>query len=738
MQQLEKLQNAKSLEDRTSYIYQKERFTNERITAANQAKQQGDIVSAKDAFQQALRTDHMNSAAAEGLKKIEEMDQISSLTELAKSELKQGHKDQALHILKEVLRTAPNDSVARKLRFDIERDQNRQSTYDPSVTPKLNKRVSLEFRSASVQAVLELLAQSSGINFIMDKDVRTDDIKTTIHAKDTTVQEALRFIMKTSGLSYKILNANTFLIYSDSSEKHKNYDELLTRSFYLASADVQKTQDMIKILYAPKAMFFDERLRMLIVRDTQDVLDSIDLLLQAYDLPVPEVILDVEILEVNRDKLLGLGIDFPNQIGVRALTGAGQVGQYTINQIKSMTRDNLSLVVADPLATLNFKQTSAETNLLANPRIRVKSKEKANILIGDKVPVITTTSNLTSGSVSESINYLDVGLKLDVEPEVNKDRQVTIGIKLEVSNIAKEIRSSTGLVAYQIGTRNAATTLQLQDGETQMLAGLIRDDSQTNATHLPGLGKIPFLGRLFSNTTDSSTKSEIVLLITPHIVRPFALPAAHVQEFSSGTGVQVSTHPLRLSESSDYRAKPDNTTNIATATEAAPQSADTTPSDHDTDVTPTAIPAETTSPAMGMADISLNQGGSGSPQMQIQLNGPTHVTPGQDFTVALLQTGPAYESMSFDLLHDKSLELVRAVLIAPSNKFDQQAIEKGIRFTFGKTAVHQGTAALITFKVAKDAPSSELILSRGSIQLRDGQQPQGFSLDEHKPITVVR
>lgn len=225
-----------------------------------------------------------------------------------------------------------------------------------------------------------------------------------------------------------------------------------------------------------------------------------------------------------------------------------------------MTTNSLVLKVADPIATVNFKQTSNKTNLLANPRIRVKSREEASFLIGDKVPVITTTIGESSNFIAESVNYLDVGLKVEVKPEVNKDKQVKIAIKLEVSNIAKEIPTRNGLV-YQIGTRNASTTLQLHDGETQMLAGLIRDDIKSSATHLPGFGKIPLLGRLFSNTTDSKNKSEIVLLITPRIVRPYAVPAPHVQEFISGTGNQVTTKPLRLDDHSSYSPYPQKMVN---------------------------------------------------------------------------------------------------------------------------------------------------------------------------------
>src|SRR5690606_8836828 len=146
-----------------------------------------------------------------------------------------------------------------------------------------------------------------------------------------------------------------------------------------------------------------------------------------------------------------------------------------------------------------------------NPRIRVKNREKARIHIGDKVPVLTTTATAT-GFVAEAVNYLDVGLKLEGEPLVYLENEVGIRVGLEVSNIAREIVSRSGSVTYQLGTRNASTSLRLKDGETQVLAGLINDEDRRSADRVPGLGKLPVIGRLFSSTNDTHNRTEIVLL----------------------------------------------------------------------------------------------------------------------------------------------------------------------------------------------------------------------------------
>ena len=187
----------------------------------------------------------------------------------------------------------------------------------------------------------------------------------------------------------------------------------------------------------------------------------------------------------------------------------------------------------DP-ATVTARKTDTDANLLANPRIRARNHEKAKILIGERVPNITTTATST-GFVAESVNYVDVGLKLDVEPTIYLDGDVAIKVALEVSSIISQLETKAGSVAYQIGTRTAQTVLRLKDGENQVLAGLINDEDRRSANKVPGLGELPVVGRLFGEQADDASKTEIVLSITPHIVRNIRRPEAALIEFDSGT-----------------------------------------------------------------------------------------------------------------------------------------------------------------------------------------------------------
>jgi general secretion pathway protein D len=220
--------------------------------------------------------------------------------------------------------------------------------------------------------------------------------------------------------------------------------------------------------------------------------------------------------------------------GGNAITG-GTPGVLSLPEWLNRSSNLVRLTFTDPLFVFSLHQDDGTTSLLANPHIRVKNKEKAKVHIGDRVPVITTTAAATGGFVSESVSYLDVGLKLEVEPLVYLDDEVSIKVGLEVSSITRTIQSTSGTLTYQIGTRNATTVLRLRDGETQVLAGLISDEDRRTANRVPGIGDLPTIGRLFSSTSDQINKTEIILLITPRLVRTLARPGVNAVEFAAGT-----------------------------------------------------------------------------------------------------------------------------------------------------------------------------------------------------------
>nr|WP_306173557.1 type II and III secretion system protein [Limnobacter humi] len=240
-----------------------------------------------------------------------------------------------------------------------------------------------------------------------------------------------------------------------------------------------------------------------------------------------------------------LGIRWPDQISGSVTGSAGVRGELTYDEFRNPSKGLVTVQVNNPLITATLRQLDGDASLLANPRIRIKNRAKANILIGERVPVVTTTTTANVGT-SESVNYLDVGLKLNLEPVISLDQQVSMNVNLEVSNILETITRTSGLQTYRLGTRNASTVLRVKDGETQILAGLIQQDERNSAQRVPFLGDFPLLGRLFSSTSENGVKTEIVLLITPRIIRNIPLPTSGKSEILSGTQNSLGAAPIQL------------------------------------------------------------------------------------------------------------------------------------------------------------------------------------------------
>jgi general secretion pathway protein D len=393
--------------------------------------------------------------------------------------------------------------------------------------------------------VFEALSRTSGLNVIFDRDVRAD-LKTTIFVANASLQDTVDMILMQNQLDKKQLSANTLFIYPATAAKQLEYQELKVRTFQLSNIDAKQVQSLLKSLLKIKEVVVDEHANTVTIRGTPDMVRVAEQMIAAQDLPEPEVMLEVQVLEVSHDRMTDLGIEWPNSFTMSTPSTVDTWGELHHLPINALNVTGLS-------ATANFKLSDVDANLLASPRIRTRNKEKARILIGDKVPVISSSSTpSTSGpSYAQMIQYLDVGIKLEVEPQVYRDGEVGIKLNLEVSNITKTISSSnstTGLtsLAYQIGTRSASTSLRLRDGESQILGGLIQDEDRLTADKVPGLGQLPVLGRLFSNHNGDHVKTEIVLQITPHIVRPQLAADADTKELWSGTDVNVHADQLRL------------------------------------------------------------------------------------------------------------------------------------------------------------------------------------------------
>ena len=507
------------------------------LQAGDNARAAGQLDAAETAYQKAQRFDADNANVKAGLAAVARERASVSVVREAEEAYKRGELDTALNKAKEALQANPTQRDARAIARKVEEQKMKAEQTSPQLAAALKDTITIELRDAPVRTVFELLSKKSGLNFVYDRDV-PPDLRVTVFVKDTTIEEVIRFVLVTSQLERRVLNPNTVLIYPNTPNKAQAYRELTVKSFYLANADVKQTANMVRSLAKTRDLFVDEKLNLLVVRDSPEAIRMVEKLIANHDLAEPEVMLEVEVLEIGHSQLSQIGVQWPERAALGVQGAAGVPGQVTGTEAQNLSSGMFRLTVTDPLIALNLRQQAGRTNVLANPRIRVKNKEKARIHIGDKVPVITTTAGAT-GFVSESVNYLDVGLKLEVEPLVHLEDDVGIKVGLEVSNISSEVKTGSGTIAYQVGTRNTNTTLRLRDGETQVLAGLINDEDRRSAQQVPGLSRLPLIGRLFSNNSDTVNKTEVVLLITPRVIRNIERPGVRLEEFNSGTEMDV-------------------------------------------------------------------------------------------------------------------------------------------------------------------------------------------------------
>lgn len=413
----------------------------------------------------------------------------------------------------------------------------------------LDRRVTLEFRDASVRSLFDAITKASGLNVIFDRDI-SPDLTTTVYLRNTTVRAAIDKIVLTSGLAWRMLDENTLIVYTDETNKQHDYQGLVVRSFQLSNAEAKFVANSLKTVLKFRDLVVDEKLNMIVVRDTPESIALAEKLIAIHDVPEPEVLLEVKILEVTKNRLQSLGVVWPTTMTLAPLartvsgtstttttttstTTTDSSNTLTLRDLFNLTPGSLTTTISD--TTVNVSAEDDDVKMLANPRIRTKNREKAKILIGERVPNISA-STTSSGTVNQNITYVDVGLKLDVEPQIYPGNEIGLKISLEVSNINSTVtNTASGLVAYRIGTRNANTVLRLKDGENQLLGGLIQDVDKKTVNKVPLLGDLPLLGKLFRSESTEKDKTEIVLSITPKLVRGNNVMTPGANRFDAGT-----------------------------------------------------------------------------------------------------------------------------------------------------------------------------------------------------------
>ena len=517
-------------------------YVNDELRAAGSAWALGDTESAFDHLGNARRADPTNQRVSQTVARLQRRVALGS--ELAQAErVRQNEPGRAMEIVRRVLDEQPDFTEAIQLRDSLLQQQQREHPVQPRLTDALRKPVSLNFKSQPLENIFDAISRTTGVNFVFDQEVQTS-APSSLFASRTTAEDAINMLLRTNQLAKKVLDEHTLLVYSARSEKSRAYKEYMMRTFFLSNADAKNVVSALRQMVKPKDVYVDERTNAVIVRDSPESIKVAERIVQALDLPQSEVTMDVQVLEVNSDETVDLGVQYPQELGFSIEHPYERV-HTTIGDLLSLNRSNIA-VSGDGGAKLRMAirmlQNQGKTKILANPKVRVRNNEKADITVGERVPIVTTTTN--NGVTSESISYQDVGLQLVVQPRISLNNEVSVQVKLEVSSILGQVATKTGLIAYRLGTRKAETLMTARDSETQVLAGLINQKETSATSGLPYLSRIPGLGRAFGTDKSEGGRAEIVLLITPHIERNLALPASAVTTFMSGTEGEVTTEPM--------------------------------------------------------------------------------------------------------------------------------------------------------------------------------------------------
>ena len=431
---------------------------------------------------------------------------------------------------------------------------------------KSKQPITLRFRETRLKDIYSVISQLSGINFIFDPDVKDQSV--TITLENATFQQATDLLAGMYKLGHKVLNETTVLIYPHSTEKTKQYQDMQLRTFHLNYLDAKKAANLIRTMLQVRKLYINEDANALVVRDTRDVNDVIEKILEANDQPEAEVVLDVEVIEISDTNSHNLGLllsDYNVQLGafkngkmlattLKDTTTTSTTSDTTTtttnagidNLVRAFRMGPFGGYVTVPNAQYNFGKTLANGEVLSNPKLRVKNKEKAKFNVGTRVPITTTTMATTGTTSQVNVQYVDVGVKVNAEPTIQLSNEISIKLGLEVSSIIS--RETVGgkdsaTTVVTIGTRNLDTVLSLKDGETSVIGGLISHSNSDSKQKIFILGDIPLLGPLLSSSKANNDKNELVLAITPHLVRGVTVQPRKVTSFISGKEDEPSIIP---------------------------------------------------------------------------------------------------------------------------------------------------------------------------------------------------
>ena len=394
---------------------------------------------------------------------------------------------------------------------------------------------SLTFREASSRDVFTSIARFANISIVFDSTFRETAI--TVDLRNASLEDALKTVAGVTRTFFRVISQNTVVVIPDTEAKRREYEEEVVRTFYLSNADLKETMDLLRLVLDVRRISATTATNALTLKDTPERVAAAARVLTAIDKARPEVIIDVELLEVDRTKLLDYGLQVASP-GSPGIDGSASVNApnstLTLQALRNLSQSDV-LLANLPSLYYRLLKTDVNTRTLANPQLRTSDGTTAQARFGDQVPVPTTTFApiATGGTPQQPITaytYQNIGVNIDITPRTHHDDDVTLVLKVAVTSVSGS--GFGGLPTF--GNREISTVIRLRDGETNMLAGLIRDDERRSLDGIPGLSDIPGVGRLFAHTQRTTNQTDIVLTLTPHIIRVLDLDEADLRAFRVG------------------------------------------------------------------------------------------------------------------------------------------------------------------------------------------------------------
>lgn len=440
--------------------------------------------------------------------------QLDPTNQYAEVELKKVRKDVAVLL---------QQGGAARL-ADMKRAAAEMKVKPPVLNPASAEPMSLSFPNpTNVRDIYKAVGQAFGINILFDPKLR--DARMSIELKNVTARQALESVMQAAGNFYKVLDEKTVIVVEDTPQNRRDYEDLVVKTFFLSNADVKDVNNMLRALIDARRIATNEQLNSVVIRDTADKVAIAERLINANDKAKAEVLVDVELIQVDSTKLRDIGMTLSDYTPTFTLDptdlGGSATGGVPLSRVGDITRSMWNVVL--PTVTINLIKSSGEAETLAQPQLRITEGQKGSLVIGDQEPIPTTTFN-TSQTIGGNIvpitafQYKDVGIKIELEPRVHHNNEVTLKLKVEASERTGDV-TFNGQTMPTFGTRNIDSVIRLKDGETSLLAGLIRYRKRDTESGIPFLSDLPVLGALFRGNHREVSKTDLVLTLTPHIVR---------------------------------------------------------------------------------------------------------------------------------------------------------------------------------------------------------------------------